>query len=142
MKYFLKLNVTGLILAILLFISATIMLNVYRINRLFGINIERVNLIALVSFAAVALTVPFLLRALLKRMPKARRRLFDYVLTMIWFPYFKIIEGVFYYFFPIEYRGDLPAPVLGLALLLAFILYPLYIGIIIYLQKNKPLIVQ
>ncbi|WP_017471448.1 hypothetical protein [Amphibacillus jilinensis] len=132
MKYFLRLNIIGILLAAPLFIWATTMLNVYRINRVLNVNFSTINLVAVAIFIAAVISVPWVLK--MKNISNNSKKL-DYILVVLWFPYFKVMENIFYYLFPFTDRGDLPAQVLGLVLLLAFLLYPIYILITLYLRR-------
>lgn len=128
MNYFWKLQTVSMLYAVLAFVPVELMLNVYRISRMMNWDLDTVIMLSTVTSAAAVIGGTFLLYQLTGKW--LGRRKANFWTAVLWFPYFVLFLYVFATFFPITYRGDLPAPVSGLVMIGGCIVYPFYIGLL------------
>lgn len=128
MRFFLKLNVVGILYAFMIFVPLELMVNVYRISKLTDWDINTVNILGGITIAVGFISGTILLFFLTKKWMKGRKASFWTV--VLWVPYFVLSVYVFATLFPITYGGDDPNPVTGLLALGVLIVYPIYILII------------
>jgi hypothetical protein len=104
------------------------MVNVYRITRLTGWDIGKVNnLNTTILFADIILGSIVLYLLTVKWL--GRRKL-NYITILLWVPYFILFVYIIASLFPITYRGDTPNPATGLLVIGMLLVYPIYILII------------
>lgn len=128
MKYFLKLNVVGILYALMVFIPIELMLNGYRIIRLTDWEIGTLNILFGVTVIVEMIGGTILLFFLTKKWLGGRRA--NFWTVILWAPYFVLFIYVFASLFPITYGGDYPNPVTGLLAIGALVVYPFYILIL------------
>lgn len=128
MSYFLKLNVVSMMFALVMFVPAELLINVYRLNRLTGLDFGVIEIATLLINVIILVSVSWLIVRLNSRWLGIRKA--NYWTILLWFPYFILFTMLFSYFFPITNRGDAPNPVTGLMLLMGFICMPIYILIL------------
>ena len=128
MKYFLKLNAASLLYALLAVLPLELMLNVYRITRLSGWEIETVNALTAIFFFINLIGGTLLFFRLTEKWLGGRK--LNYITSILWFPYFILFVFLFATLLPITYRGDDPSPVTGLLMMFGIIVYPVYILIL------------
>jgi len=127
MKYFWKLNAVSAIFGALLGISSELMVNVYRISRIWGwelgavvSGVDRINM----GIAALSLILgAFIVWRWLEG------RVSSYWSLLLWIPYFVLFVFLFAQMFPETYQGDRPAPVTGLIIIAMTIAYPFYLAL-------------
>ncbi|MBT2288792.1 hypothetical protein J7E73_06500 [Paenibacillus albidus] len=125
LKFFGKVNGLSLLYALMLFMQVQLALNVYRISRITGWKLEKVN-----QWVTIAILVLFVLFSAAfvyltnRYMQSSKKRYFTAVL---WFPYFVVLVMGARSLWPMSDPGDKPAPVQGLLVIGALLVYPLYI---------------
>lgn len=126
MRYFAKLNALGAIFALLPFIMSELLVNVYRINRITGIELKVINRVSgIFGLVAIVSSVVFFI-ILSKRLLPARKA--NFLTSVIWFPYYCIYVSVFAAQFPMINSADAPNPVSGLVIIAGLLLYPLLLA--------------
>ncbi|WP_206098826.1 hypothetical protein [Paenibacillus paeoniae] len=127
MKYFWKLNLVSAIFGLLLFLCAELMVNVYRISRVWEwelgtvvSSVDRINI-------GVAAIVPILGAFIVWKWLDGR--VACYWSLLLWIPYFVLFVSLFAQLFPMTYQGDHPAPVTGLIIIAMTIAYPFYLAL-------------
>ncbi|CAG9621277.1 hypothetical protein [Sutcliffiella rhizosphaerae] len=125
MKTFIKINAVSIFYAILLFVPFILMINVYRISRLTGMDIELVNLFITGTLVLAIIAGTFCMMNLRKIRLSGSKA--NYFTAILWIPYFFVFMYTFANALPITYGGDKPNPVTGLFLMGSFIIYPIYI---------------
>lgn len=125
MKYFLKLNITSMLYAFIMFVPTELLVNVYRINRLTGWDFGVIEIATLMINVTFLVSLSWLIIRLNSRWLGIRKA--NYWTILLWFPYFILFTQLFAFLFPITYRGDAPNPATGLILLMGFMCMPVYI---------------
>ncbi|MBB3110106.1 hypothetical protein FHS18_002173 [Paenibacillus phyllosphaerae] len=132
--YWLRLNLASCFYGGLFFVVMELMLNSYRINRVMGIELDVVmngiTWFSIASYVMLTILSPILLKRLLGR------RGANYLSTVLWVPYFIGMIAWFRDRFPITNAYDDPAPVLGLVLIGAMSLYPVYLAAIQFMAHE------
>ncbi|WP_312115427.1 hypothetical protein [Brevibacillus reuszeri] len=128
MKHFIKLNVVSILYALMIFVPLELMVNVYRISRITGIDIGVVTI-----GSGIATIVGFILGTTLfffltNKWLNGRKM--NYWTIILWVPYFVLFGYLFASYFPITYGGDDPNPATGLVAIGALLSFPFYILII------------
>ncbi|TFJ90672.1 hypothetical protein [Lentibacillus salicampi] len=125
MSFFGKLNVVSALYAFVLFIAIELMLNVYRIARVTGWELEIVTKagIAIYIIGFIFSTALFII--ITKKWMEARNAIFWS--TLLWVPYFVLFIFTFATLFPINNPGDEPNPGVGLLIIGALLFYPVYL---------------
>ncbi|WP_070119356.1 hypothetical protein [Bacillus marinisedimentorum] len=131
MKYFVKLNVISILYAIMVFVPLELMVNVYRISRLTGWEMNKVNILTGATLIVGMVAGTVFLFALTKKWMVGRKA--NFWTVILWAPYFVAFIYVFASLFPMTYGGDVPSPVTGLLIIGGLIVYPFYILILNYL---------
>ncbi|WP_230874952.1 hypothetical protein [Lysinibacillus cavernae] len=128
MSYFLKLNSVSLLYGLMFFLSMELQVNYYRMLRLTGWEGGFLDIfLLLVQLVGLIVATMFMYKLVTAWLGHSR---FVYGTMILWLPYTVIFTMVFARLFPIENRGDMPAPVQGLILLVMLVGYPLYIWMI------------
>jgi len=127
-KWFVKLNLMSAFFAIPFLLSIELMVNVYRISRVTGWDIDRVNKITnIYQMAGFVVTTLFFLFLVNRWMEGRTARYVSILLSILYlFMFIYIIKKGF----PITFQGDKANPVSGLIILGEFLLFPLYIAVI------------
>lgn len=128
MEYFLKLNVIGMLYALLIFIPAELMLNVYRISRLTKWEISTVNVLTAALVIAAGIGGTLLLLSLTREWLGERKT--NFWTVILWVPYFVLYIYIFATAFPVTQSGDTPNPVTGLFIIAGLVIYPFYIMVL------------
>lgn len=132
MKKFIKLNVVSILFAFFIFIPLELMINVYRISRLTGWDINTVNKLSLAAtiseFCLGTIVLYFLTKKWLGRGGS------NYFTVILWIPYLMLLFYTFSSLIPFTDRGDNPNPASGLIAIGALFLYPIYILIINFIS--------
>lgn len=125
MSFFGKLNVVSALYAFVLFIAIELMLNVYRIARVTGWELEIVTKagIAIYIIGFIFSTALFII--ITKKWMEARKAIFWS--TLLWVPYFVLFIFMFASLFPVNNPGDEPNPGVGLLIIGALLFYPVYL---------------
>ncbi|WP_454192447.1 hypothetical protein [Paenibacillus sp. Marseille-Q7038] len=130
-KYFMKLNIVSILYALLLFILIEFQVNIYRMVRITGLDVDQVNtavtilswvLFLLVTGGCIWLTSKWL-----------RPRILNFSIMLLWLPYFYLMITVFARLFPLTNPAESPLPAIGIIILAMIFLYPLYIGLITWI---------
>lgn len=134
MNYFIQLNVMGILYALALFVAIELILNVYRISRLTGLELGSVtNMVTILVFVGfVGATLLFILMT--KRWMKARKS--SYWSAVLWAPYLVFFVYIFASLFPIVSPGEVPSPGVGLVLVGALFVYPFYVILVNFIGLN------
>ena len=139
MVYFLKINVVSSLYAFALFITLELMLNVHRISRITGWDLDAV-IIAITAVDIIGFilcTILFIL--LIKNWMEGRSAVFWTLL--LWVPYFVLFIYLVANLVPMNDPGEMPSPGSGLMAIGTLILFPIYLAIInfvgIGLYKDK-----
>lgn len=122
MRYFLKLNVLSTIFAIVPFIISELLVNVYRINRITGIEIAIVNWAsAIISLIGLSLsTVIFVI--MIKRFLPSKKA--NFLSSITWIPYYWLYVHAFAVQFAFSNQADAANPASGLIIIAGLLLYP------------------
>lgn len=135
MKWFIRMNFTSIIFAFPLFISLELLLNVYRIGRVTGWDLEKViRIIHIYNFVGFIISTIIFLYIVNKWMEGRTARYWTIPLSI--FHLFMFIF-IFSSLFPITYPGDKPNPVSGLIVIALMILYPFYLFFINLFVNSK-----
>ncbi|KOS68409.1 hypothetical protein AEA09_07470 [Lysinibacillus contaminans] len=134
-KYLLKLNVVSALYGFMLFVSIELQLNYYRIMRLSGWEGKQLEIVLLgvhtIGFFGASI---LLYRLTCKWLAK---KWSSYWTLLLWLPYTVLLIKIFADIFPMMDRGDRPAPVQGLIILVQLISYPFYIGLVNFLGQQR-----
>lgn len=128
MKFFIKLNGVSALYALLLFIIIELMGNIYRISRITSWEIETVNMVVLYINIVVLIVFTILMVFIIRNWMESRKS--TYWSVLLWFPYFMLYIEVFVSLFPIQNRGEIPNPGIGLLAFGIMMIYPLYIVLV------------
>ena len=122
MRYFLKLNALSTIFALLPFMISELLVNVYRINRITGIEIANVNWAsAIISLLGLSLsTVIFAI--MIKRFLPSKKA--NFLSSITWIPYYWLYVHAFAVLFPFSNQADAANPISGLIIIAGLLLYP------------------
>lgn len=135
MKRIFKLTMASSIYALFFLLHIELLLNVYRISRVTGLELSTINIGILVFICVIfILSVPlfYFLNAQYLKMGK-----FNYIGSFLWFPLFILFLFVFGILFSMVNQGDHPAPIIGLIILVELIFYQVYLLIIIKLSNSN-----
>lgn len=125
MKYFLKLNALSALYAIMLFVVIELLVNIYRISRISGLELGIVDIVINI-FIVVLCIISFIgFVWITKKYLTGKKSM--YFTTVLWYPYLFVFINSVAAWFPITEHADKPAPVTGLIIMGAMIIYPLYI---------------
>lgn len=126
-KDFIKINTISVLYAFVLFISIELLINVYRISRLIGWNLDVIIfVIPLIIFIGIIVTTVLIIFMMKKWMIN---RKISYWSIFMWFPYFILFYGIFTYLFPLK-NGETWFPIFNLLIYVVVITYPIYIIIV------------
>ncbi|MCP3028459.1 hypothetical protein [Halobacillus sp. A5] len=125
MRFFVNLNVLSALYAFILFLAVEILLNIGRLSRLTGWEMDAAAIggMGLFIFACIAFTLLFY--QLIKRLMENRKASFWSVL--LWVPYFLLFIFAFVSLFPITNPADEPADATGLIIIFMVCFYPVYL---------------
>ena len=98
------------------------MLNTYRLSRLVSMGMDTVIILSIILMFMLLL-ISGVCIYLFQR--NAGRMI--YLSGILWFPYYYIGLQIFNHLLPITDRGDVPPPVVGLAMLAGMMIFPIYI---------------
>lgn len=124
MKKFIKINFISILYALSLFIAIELVINVYRISRITGRNLDVVVIVIPLIILIGFIISTILIIGLIKKM-KIKRK-FGYWLALIWFPYFLFFYYMFTYLFPLN-SSETWFPLFNILIYGIIILYPIYI---------------
>lgn len=125
MKTFIKLNGAAFFYGFVLFIQNETLVNVYRIQRLIPWLNQSTLIILLIFHFFISTIISLFIKVKYFTNLKIR-----YLLTILWIPYYIVMTSVFAKYFPITNPGERPLGALGLLLILGYLIYPIYIGLI------------
>ncbi|MCR8849351.1 hypothetical protein NQ095_13095 [Rossellomorea sp. SC111] len=134
MNYFVKINVVSIIYALMILVPVELMVNVYRLTRLTGWEMESVMDGSGFMIVAVLLIGSVFLYFLTGKWMEGRKAC--YWTAVIWFPYFMLFTNLIATFFPTTYRGDAPNPATGLVMIGALVAYPFYVLVLNFLSLD------
>ncbi|RAS91845.1 hypothetical protein A3863_04540 (plasmid) [Priestia endophytica] len=135
MNYFIKLNFSSLLYAVLLFINIELIFNVYRISRIAEITIATTRNYGLFIMILSVIIFTFIYYLLNNKYLKNSK--YNYYGVILWIPYFIIMLLLFKHFFPITNHGDKPNPIGVFSVYIGVLIYPIYLAIIIALSRKK-----
>lgn len=124
MKKFIKINFISILYALSLFIAIELVINVYRISRITGWNLDVVVIVIPLIILIGFIISTILIIGLIKKMMIKRK--FGYWLALIWFPYFLFFYYMFTYLFPLN-SSETWFPLFNILIYGIIILYPIYI---------------
>lgn len=128
MKQIIKINAVSILYALFILVPIELMVNVYRISRLSGWDIDTVN-----KFSGVSIVILMVIGTLLVYLLTIKwlgRRKLNYITAILWVPYFILFVYIIAALFPMTYRGDTPNPAAGLIAIGTLIAFPIYILLI------------
>ncbi|MBB6673316.1 hypothetical protein [Cohnella nanjingensis] len=128
MRYAIKLQIVSAGFAFALFAALELMMNVYRIGRWTGWEIDTVNRTLLWIYIGGFFLSSFLFPLILLRWLEGRWA--NFWSLLLWMPYFLLFAYTFAEGFPITDPGEYPNPIAGLIAIGAFVLYPIYLGLL------------
>ncbi|MEK3982085.1 hypothetical protein MHB77_01720 [Paenibacillus sp. FSL K6-3166] len=128
MKYFIKLNSLSVLYAFMLFVVIELLVNIYRISRISGLELDKVNNLELIFIFVLFIFCSIGFVWLTKKYLKGKKS--KYFTTILWYPYLILFINLFAAWFPITEAADKPVPVTGLIIIGAMIIYPFYIVMI------------
>lgn len=126
MNFFIKLNMVSAGFALLPFIGAELLANIYRISRITGIDLGKVTSTIDTSIIVSSVVATILFMWLINRALNARLASFWSIL--LWIPYFVLFVFLFAVLFPITNPADDPNPASGLIIIGGLIIYPFYVA--------------
>ncbi|WP_394532683.1 hypothetical protein C1N83_27330 (plasmid) [Priestia aryabhattai] len=135
MNYFLKLNFSSILYAVLIFINIELIFNIYRISRIIELDVAVARNIGIVIMLISVIVFSFIYY-LLNRRYLADSKL-NYYGTVLWIPYFVIMLILFNKLFPISNHGDQLNPIGRIVIYLGILLYPIYLAIVIALSRKS-----
>ena len=124
MKKIIKINFISIIYALSLFIAIELIINVYRISRVTGWNLDVVMVIIPVIILIGFIFSTLLVTRLIKKWVLNRK--IGYWLALIWCPYFILFYYIFTYLFPLS-SGETWFPIFNILIYGIILLYPFYI---------------
>lgn len=127
MKKIIKVNVISILYALSLFIAIELLLNIYRMSRVTGWNLD----VILVVIPVISLMGLLFSTLIITRFIKKWRlnRSIGYWLAFSWCPYFVLFYYLFTYFFPLN-SGETWFPIFTILIYGMIVLYPFYLVII------------
>ncbi|WP_375102628.1 hypothetical protein ACDZ28_20370 [Paenibacillus sp. RS8] len=128
MRYFIKLNVLSAFYAFMLFVVIGLLVNIYRISRISGLELGKVDNLLLIFMLVLFIFSSIGFVWITKKYLNGRKS--KYFTAILWYPYLFLFVNLFATWFPITEAADKPAPVTGLIIIGAMIIYPFYIVII------------
>jgi hypothetical protein len=135
---FLKLNGLSALYALVLFVQAELMVNVYRIERITGLSNE--NVYKYINLTIILVYVSFSILCYFITKSQLGTRKIKYVISVLWIPYFYIFICTFASLYPITNPGEEPLGGIGLLLIGIAIIFPFYIALINFvatIRTNK-----
>lgn len=128
MRNLLKLNAISALYGLLFFIEIELIANIYRISRVTGWDINRVDkMVCILNIAIFIFSTAALVFATYKYMNGINLRYFS---TILWFPYLALYIYVLSSCFPITDPREQPGPGVGIIGMGSIIIYPFYIAFI------------
>lgn len=122
MRYFIRLNALSAIFALLPFIISELLVNVYRINRITGIEIDEIHkFTSIVSYVSLIIIFVIFVPLVLLFLPS---KITNFVTAIMWFPYYCLYVYFFASLFPATNPADDPNPVSGLIVIAILLLFP------------------
>ncbi|WP_251386360.1 hypothetical protein [Priestia megaterium] len=135
MNYFLKLNFSSILYAVLIFINIELIFNIYRISRIIKIDVAVARNIGFVVMLISIIVFSFIYYLLNRRYLTDSK--LNYFGTVLWIPYFVIILILFNKLFPINNHGDQLNLISRVVTYLGILLYPIYLAIVIALSRKS-----
>lgn len=126
LNYFIKLNLVSSAFALLPFIGTELLVNVYRLSRITGLPLGKVNSAVNMTIIVGSVLATVLFIWIVHRTLQAR--LMSFFSVILWIPYFVLYVFLFALLFPITNRADDPNPATGLILMAGLIVYPFYLA--------------
>lgn len=122
MRYFLKFNALSAIFAFFPFIWSELLVNVYRINRITGVDIAFINGISLITglLCFSLLIVMFVFMIQKRFLPLKRTNL---LFGLYWIPYYFLYILLFSSQFPMNEQADKASPASGLIIMAGLLIY-------------------
>ncbi|MFQ3544671.1 hypothetical protein Q7A53_11315 [Halobacillus rhizosphaerae] len=130
MKLFLKLNALSMLFAFVFFIGIQLIGNVYRLSRITGIGLDRMNISILIVDAGIVVLCTIAFHLILKHKLTSRKA--NYWCTLLWLPYFFMFTFLFVSLFPITNPGEQLPPAAGLMIIAGVLIFPLYLTLVIW----------
>lgn len=121
----LKLNGVSALYGLHFSLQIELMLEPYRLARVTGIELGQMNTIIGWAMLVILIVVSFLMYCLTNLSLGSGG--VKFWTSILWLPYAVVFMYVITSLFPIADRGETPPPVMGLLVILAALLYPLYI---------------
>ncbi|SMF61001.1 hypothetical protein SAMN02744102_04195 [Paenibacillus barengoltzii] len=119
-----KVNGVSVLYAFSLFMQMELLMNVYRLERVTGIaHMDRYVPVAVLLLLVLFSILAYVLTKL--HLNPGKRK---YLTTILWIPYFLLFIKGFAYIYPITDPQEVPLPGIGLVVIAACGLYPLYIA--------------
>ncbi|TJZ36542.1 hypothetical protein FA002_12045 [Priestia megaterium] len=134
MNYFLRLNFSSILYAVLIFINIELIFNIYRISRIIEIDVAVARNIGIVVMLISVIVFSFIYYLLNRQYLKGSK--LNYFGSVLWIPYFVIMLILSNKIFPIINHGDQLNPVSRVVIYLGILLYPIYLAIVIALSKK------
>lgn len=107
MKYFIKLNALSVLYAFMLFVVIELPLNIYRISRISGLELGKVDTLLFIFKLVLFLLSSIVFIWLTKKYLSGKKSM--YFTTILWFPYLILFISLFATWFPITEPADKPA---------------------------------
>ncbi|WP_232436346.1 hypothetical protein [Paenibacillus rubinfantis] len=137
MKMFWKVNGVSVLYAGSLFVQVELLMNVYRLERVMGITpMDRYVTVAVLLVLMISSVFAYVLTRFRLNPGKLK-----YLTTILWIPYFLLFIKGFAYIYPITDPQEVPLPAMGLVMIAACALYPLYIAVLTFctdLRAKEP----
>ena len=135
MNYFLKLNFSSILYAVLIFINIELIFNIYRISRIIELDVAVARNIGIVIMLISVIVFSFIYYLLNRRYLTDSK--LNYYGTVLWIPYFAIMLILFNKLFPISNHGDQLNPIGRIVIYLGVLHYPIYLAIVIALSRKS-----
>ncbi|MCA1060160.1 hypothetical protein LCL96_14575 [Rossellomorea aquimaris] len=135
MNHFIKINVLSIIYALMILIPVELMVNVYRLTRLTGFEMDTVQNVSGFMTGVVVILGTVIIHFLTKKWMVGRKA--AYWTSVLWFPYFLLSAFIIAFLFPVTNGGDAPNPATGLVMIGALVSYPFYVLVMNFLSLEE-----
>ncbi|WP_335870915.1 hypothetical protein [Bacillus sp. 2205SS5-2] len=134
MNYFIKINIISIVYSLLLLIPVELMVNAQRISRITELKNEKVLVLNNVTTIIILILGTLFVLYLSKKWIK--ESLLNFLRYILWIPYFVFFSYITTRILPDPTESDIPSAGLGLLLIGAVIIFPLYIFLTDIIRKS------
>ena len=125
----------SIIYALMILIPVELMVNVYRLTRLTGFEMDTVQNVSGFLTGVVVILGTIIIHFLTKKWMEGRKA--AYWTAFLWFPYFLLSAFTIASLFPVTNGGGAPYPATGLVMIGALVSYPIYVLVMNFLSLEE-----